>query len=43
MELEGDIECDSGVIKEPQPWIIEQIIGYLEDRNLEISDDLITK
>ena len=43
MELEGDIEGDSAVMKEPQPWIIEQIIGYLEDRNLELSDDLLTK
>ena len=43
MELEGDLECETAMIKEPQPWIIEQLIGCPEDRNVELCDGQLTK
>lgn len=48
MELEQNFDdlssvAAAGLTREPQPYIIEQLLSYLEDKNLELTEGLLTE
>ena len=38
-----EIDFDRENVKEPQPWIIENLMAYLEDKDLDLGQGLLTE